>query len=142
MDSKNVRSAILLISGILIIWTCFILVKHVCFFVTRIETSPSSVSISKAADYQIQLTYYNLYLEREVSTTVRLKSKYKDEIENFGASITIYYYRFFPRDVYIQHFKVPNEGSLILELLFILIMCLVFKWASRVTRRTAGNSRR
>lgn len=127
MNSKLTYWFVLIISLLLILGNIFVLIKDVGFFITRRETLARIISIKKPFDYNIQLTYYNDYRKEDFNTTVKLKRSYQDKIEAFGETVSIYYSRLFPHDVYILNCKVPRKGIIALEFIMLLIFCVGFK---------------
>ena len=127
MNNKFINWVVLIVSGLLIIGTCYVLITDLSFFITRKETTAKVISITKPYDYRIQLIYFNDNLKKNISTIVKLKGSYKNKIEGFDESVSIYYSGLFPRDVYIQNCKVPKKGIIAWELVMLVLMCIGLK---------------
>lgn len=116
----------MLLSFCLFLMGGYILIRDAAFFLRHTETSATIEQIETPWDYKRRLKYYHAAKGEYISTRVKLKSSYKDQVDNFGSSVDIVYSIFFPKNVYIKSCKVPKAGILIIEIVFIVFVFISF----------------
>jgi hypothetical protein len=121
MQTKIKDWAILIISFIvvtgIVVWSLY---KDIDFLFTKKEAKADIISIFKTSfkssnhNYNIELRYYNEYLNDSIKATARIE--YKRELRNLGTTVEIFYSKASPNFVYIKNSVLPTVSKVIFQM--------------------------
>lgn len=102
------------------------LTDDVSFMITKKEANAEVIkiqSLSLPKPYKVTLKYYNEYVNESIISYIdNIDGIYGGKLPKATGHVTIYYRKYFPKEIYLADYHVPGIGYIILNIVFLVIM--------------------
>lgn len=133
MRNNYVTIAILIFSSIILVMFIININRDIIFFSSKKETTANILLMDNPGPqtpYRVTLKYFNDYLEKEVTCTIKIKKSYGKKIKEKNTGlVNINYGKGLPQNVYLADFESPNIGLIVLDV-FIIVIMFAAAWKS------------
>ncbi|TSD67247.1 hypothetical protein FFF34_007575 [Inquilinus sp. KBS0705] len=128
----------LLLFIVAIVLTCIGVLKlidYVVFITTKRGAIATVVKVELThapKPYKVSLVYLNRYVNDNVVTYIdNIGDVYGKRYLEVHNRLPIYYRNYFPREVYLKHYKYPTWGYAAFNMIYIIVMVIIANYAAK-----------
>lgn len=125
---KRGNLLLLLFELVLGVFGILSLIDNVFFIVMKKETNAEIIKVESLPlpkPYKVTLKYYNEYLNKTIVSYIDdIDGIYGEKLPKPTGNVSIYYKRYFPKEIYLIDYRYPNSGYVILNIVFLVIIGL------------------